>query len=291
LIETRNREVNAVNYKDIQRVGDRHAASIRRAFIDRIVGTVAKTNWQTVEEMIPRGEWAVYNSIQWEQWRPANQVFSSYIEMYNKGLKMCQKEAVKKADFGVVVDEESFKMPNPQAEQWLLTFAAEEVRSITKTDRLLIRDILASGQKSGESIKATARRIKDTIGLTPNQAKSYNNYVNKLKASGVQEAQINKLGIKYRSKLLKTRAETIAITESHTATSRAWSDSVKDAVKDGTITDAEFNYVWWTAPDERRCPICGALHNYKTSVTKPEWPQGEPPVHPRCRCVTIIRRK
>jgi hypothetical protein len=283
--------VNAVDYKEVQRIGDKHSGKIRRAFISRIVGTVAKTNWQTVEEMIPRGEWAVYNSIQWEQWRPAKQVFSSYIEMYNKGLKICQKESVKKADIGVVVDEESFKMPNPEAEQWLLTFAAEEVRSITKTDRLLIREILASGQKSGETIRDTAKRIKDTIGLAPNQAKAYNNYVSKLKASGVKESQIDKLSAKYYNKLLNNRAETIAITESHTATSRAWSDSVKDAVKDGTLTDAEFNYVWWTAPDERRCVICGGLHNYKTSLTNPQWPQGEPPVHPRCRCVTIIRRK
>jgi hypothetical protein len=284
-------EVNAVDYKDVQRVGDKHSGAIRRAFIGRIVGTVAKTNWQTVEEMIPRGEWAVYNSIQWEKWLPAKQIISSYIEMYNLGLKICQKESVKKADFGVVVDEESFRMPNPEAEQWLLSFAAEEVRSITKTDRLLIREILASGQKSGETIRATAKRLKDTIGLTPNQAKAYNNYVSNLKASGRKESQIDKLGDKYYNKLLKNRAETIAITESHNATSRAWSDSVKESVKDGTLTDAEYHYVWFTAPDERRCEICGGLHNYTTSLTNPQWPFGEPSIHPRCRCVTIIRRK
>ena len=211
--------------------------------------------------------------------------------MYNLGLKICQKESVKKADFGVVVDEESFKMPNPEAEHWLLTFAAEEVRSITNTDKLLIREILASGQKNGEPIRVTAKRLRDTIGLAPNQAKAYNNYVNKLKASGKTESQIDKLGAKYYNKLLKNRAETIAITESHSATSRAWSDSVKESIKDGTLKESEFNYVWFTAPDERRCEICGALHNYTTSLTNPQWPQGEPPVHPRCRCVTIIRRK
>lgn len=270
---------------------DKAVRQIRRDFLDRIQQSIDQTNWQEVEARIPHGEIAVYNSIQWGKWQPAKEIFKTYISMYNTCLTFLQKTYVMKADFGIVIDEESFKMPNPKAEQWLMTYAAEEIRAITNTDKLVIRDILANGQKLGQPYKKTAKELSRVIGLTPSQYKAYNNYVTKLSSTGMKSAQIEKLAGKYYNKLLKYRAETIALTESENAVSRAWQDSLDQMVRSGYLKDDEYELVWWTAPDERRCEICGGLHNLTQPPSQAKWPYGEPPVHPRCRCNTFIRRK
>jgi hypothetical protein len=270
---------------------DKAVRQIRRDFLVRIQQSKDQTNWQDVEARIVNGEVAVYNSIQWGKWHAAKEIFRTYISMYNVCLRFLQKMALKKDEFGIVIDDESFKMPNPRAEQWLMTFAAEEIKSITNTDKLLIREVLATGQRTGRTIRDTTKELEKVIGLTPSQYKAYNKYVSNINRTGMKDSQKEKLADKYYNKLLKNRAETIALTESEVAVSQAWQDSLREMVRQGVVTDKEFELVWWTAPDERRCEICGGLHNTTQPPSKPNWPHGEPPVHPRCRCNTFIRSK
>lgn len=48
--------------------------------------------------------------------------------------------------------------------------------------------------------------------------------------------------------------------------------------------DVITRYRWLATLDSRTCPICGALDG-KESKRYDGFPQGAPPVHPRCRCV------
>lgn len=81
------------------------------------------------------------------------------------------------------------------------------------------------------------------------------------------------------------RAETIAITaatEAATAGARAYRDLLRDHY------GLRYEMVWYTAADERVCPICGALHQRR----EPDWASyaNGPPAHPRCRCGVGLRR-
>jgi hypothetical protein len=79
-----------------------------------------------------------------------------------------------------------------------------------------------------------------------------------------------------------TRAESIAITETTRAYSRATSQYQRELADMG-ITMERFNL---TANDELVCPYCGPLHMKPES----EWPnQDGPPWHPRCRCSSELR--
>ncbi len=84
----------------------------------------------------------------------------------------------------------------------------------------------------------------------------------------------------------RRRAETIAITsatEAATAGARAYRDLLREQY------DLDYELVWYTAADERVCPICGALHQRRER----DWASyaAGPPAHPRCRCGVGLRRR
>jgi len=43
---------------------------------------------------------------------------------------------------------------------------------------------------------------------------------------------------------------------------------------------------WNALLDPRTCPVCRPLHG-RTEANPEDFPQGPPPIHPRCRCVLI----
>lgn len=47
------------------------------------------------------------------------------------------------------------------------------------------------------------------------------------------------------------------------------------------------SYRYYTIPDERRCEQCGELHGRVFPMTAYEVGLTAPPIHPRCRCITI----
>lgn len=215
-----------------------------------------------------------------------------YLDMYNRSKSYLQKAAIKKAYIDVDVDAESFRMPNPQAERWLLNFSSTEIQRITEAEMKMVREALAWGQKNLKTHKETAKEIQKTIGLTDKQYGAWTKYRNKLIESGMKLLQVDKATARYYNRMLKYRAETIALTESHTATNRAWHDSVLDAVRQGAISSEEYEMYWLVAPDERLCDQCAAM----AGATSPPHVQdfngrGIPPLHPRCRCTTVVRRK
>ena len=275
-----------------QSIGDKHAVKIKRAFLDRIKLTDIRTNWTLVESVISQGYNAVYNSINWAKWLPGEQVKPAYNEMYNRSQIYLQKYAVKKEALSSTISPESFTMPNPAAEAWVLSWSANEIREITDQDMEMVRSIIANGMHQKLTYKKIAENLRQVIGLTGRQSQAVVNYRKALEDSGKKSELIDILVERYSNRMRKYRAETIALTESHTAVEEAWSDSVTAAVRQGVISPTEYELYWLVASDERLCPQCMAL----AGATSPPDVQlfkghGIPPLHPRCRCVTILQRK
>ena len=275
-----------------QSIGDKHAVKIKRAFLDRIKLTDIRTNWTLVESVISQGYNAVYNSINWAKWLPGEQIKPAYNEMYNRSQIYLQKYAVKKEALSSTISPESFTMPNPAAEAWVLSWSANEIREITDQDMEMVRTIIADGMKQKLTYKKIAQNLRGVIGLTGRQSQAVVNYKKNLEDSGKPPEKVKSLVDRYAERMRKYRSETIALTESHTAIEEAWSDSVTAAVRQGIISPTEYELYWLVASDERLCPQCMAL----AGVTSPPDVQnfkghGIPPLHPRCRCVTILQRK
>jgi hypothetical protein len=79
--------------------------------------------------------------------------------------------------------------------------------------------------------------------------------------------------------LSRSRAESVGITETTTATSEA--EGIGQDILADIGIDASAR--WFTQLDERVCDLCGPLHG----TTQSRWPVGPPPAHPRCRCYLV----
>jgi len=77
------------------------------------------------------------------------------------------------------------------------------------------------------------------------------------------------------------RAERIAVTES----TRIYYESTYQAANANPYVVA---LRWYTAADERVCPICGPNHTVIVPKNQRVWPNGATiPAHPNCRCRAI----
>lgn len=72
--------------------------------------------------------------------------------------------------------EFTFNRLNPTLTQWLDTYSLNLIREIGEGTRTSVRGALLEGMRSGEGPIATARRIKDVVGLTQRQAQAVQNY-------------------------------------------------------------------------------------------------------------------
>lgn len=108
--------------------------------------------------------------------------------------------------------------------------------------------------------------------------------------------QINRMVAKYRDRLTRARAQTMARTSAIDAANAATTQSWKDAVDAGTVALSEVRRYWVVADDERLCPKCEpmpALNADGVGLFEPfQTMDGDimnPTLHPSCRCTVWIR--
>jgi SPP1 gp7 family putative phage head morphogenesis protein len=267
------------SYKVQLAVTDKYAAQLRRAYKQSIRDSINQTNWDWVAKNVPYGYQAVYNAIQWAPWWPVPLLTKAYVEMAKK--TDIQKDAG-------VINPEDFMMDNPGAERWLLQYAATEVTGITDNTKAMLRNVVFEGQRDQLTYQQTAERLKEHLGLTQGQEIAVENYKKTLIKAGKTPAQVDKLTRIYYNKLLSYRAETIALTESHTATSHAWVDQVQDAESRGVLDG--YRLRWLTTPDDRLCDQCAPMSGRTGSIKSGEVDGETPPLHQRCRCVLVTEK-
>ena len=270
-----------ISYKMQLSVTDKYALQLRRAFLKSIKDTKSATDINWVTEQVQRGPEAVYNAIQWHAWWPVPILSKAYNEMFDKSY--IEKEAG-------VLNPEDFVLPNPAAERWMLQYAATEVTGITGKSKEMIRNVIFEGLRDKQTNQQTAERIMNHIGLTKGQEQAVENYRKSLVKNGLPEARIKTLTNSYYNKLLNYRAETIALTESHTATTHAWVDQVQDAGRRGVFGD-EYHLNWLTTPDDRLCDQCASMNGRTGSIDSGSVDGETPPLHQRCRCVLTVTKK
>lgn len=259
-------------------LADQIAKKLQSKFVARVKSSGTATDWSVVENNISISAAAVYGAIVFKPWQPEALLREAYSKSYARA-------GVTKS-----LDETSFTMPNPAAEAWLLKYSSQEVTMVTESERKCVQAILAQGLNSKQTNKRIAQDLKQTLGLNEPQAKAWLKYCDNLRAQGMPKHKVDKLGDAYRNRLLRRRAETVALTESHTATNRAFSDSVKEQYRTGLLDDS-FELVWMAAR-VRLCDKCGTMDGKTAPIGTMDFGgHGIPPLHPRCRCVVVVRKK
>jgi hypothetical protein len=170
-----------------------------------------------------------------------------------------------------------FDALNPMLAQISSTITADRIRVISEDVRQVIRQVVTDGVISGHNPNKTARRVKQSIGLTANQERAVSNYRQALETADARALrsnlrdrrsdrrleriirdggsltpeQIDNLTDRYRQRYLKYRAQTIARTESIRAVQGAQHALTQQAINEGKILPEQVRRFWIYTKDSR----------------------------------------
>ena len=191
----------------------------------------------------------------------------------------------------------SFNKTNPNSLAFAQRRAGELVVSIDAITRNSVRQAIIDAFNEQLDYRATARRIKNVVGLHPQWAKAVTNFEKKefdrLVKSGIKEAtariRATERATRYSDSLKSKRATMIARTEIQIAQNEGRQEGWNQAAKEGYV-DVESQKMWIIAQDERTCDICSELDGeivpWDGTFSSGDETPGR--VHPNCRCTMVI---
>ena len=207
-------------------------------------------------------------------------------------LPMWAQSRPPKVDFKM-----SFNKTNPNSLAFAQRRAGELITSIDNLTRNAIRKTIIDAFNEQLDYRATARRIKNVVGLHPQWADAVTNFEKKeyarLVKSGIKEATARARAIerstRYSDSLKSKRATMIARTEIQIAQNEGRQEGWNQAAKEGYV-DVESQKMWIIAQDERTCDICveldGEIVGWNETFSSGHETPGR--VHPNCRCTMVI---
>lgn len=171
-----------------------------------------------------------------------------------------------------------FDAANPAAIAWAEEHAAELIADVTVNAQAAIRQVVVAGFENGVAPADTAKLIRASIGLTERDAVAVMNYQLKLINDGVVGATAK--AEKYAAKLTKSRAQTIARTETMRAANEG-QQQLWEQAREAGLLDRTAKKVWIVADP---CPICAGMSGETVRIDQTFSIGGDPPAHPNCRC-------
>lgn len=195
--------------------------------------------------------------------------------------------------------EATFDKKNPVAIAFAERHAAEKITQITEQSRLAVRSVITEAFRDGITTQDQARLIKNIVSLSERDALAVQNLRTRMLASPGRVVQAGKVAVRvpplgasvqqldratgaYASRLLKSRAENIARTETMTVANIGQQQYWQQQVSKGKLNRDAMRELIIT-PDERLCPICSAMAGQIVRIDQ-HFDKGEPPFHQRCRC-------
>lgn len=180
-------------------------------------------------------------------------------------------------------------LTNPRAISWAERHAAELVRELTDTSFNAVHQIIVGMFREGIDPQKAARLIRDVIGLDDRYAQAVQNYRRKLEEGDTPEERTEGLVGRYSQRLLRSRADMIARTESMTASNKGQNELWQQAADKGFLDKERARQQWIVTPDERLCDLCNELGDSDPVPLDTAWSTSEgvffnPPAHPSCRC-------
>jgi len=181
---------------------------------------------------------------------------------------------------------------------WINTRGAAEAFRYKEAQLKTWQTILQRGiVEQGLNGTDIAAQLYESTGLTPLQEVTVERHRAALIKEGVSKSAAQKSAAKYAKTIRKRRAVSIGRTELANAYNGSRHITVTDFV-DRQVIHEEIIKRWYSAVDERVCPLCGDLHGTTVALretwvrvdgkTAKETVTGEhPPAHSKCRCVTL----
>ncbi len=226
--------------------------------------------------------WAIGKTAVTEQFDPTDLISGAF---YDAGEAQLE-------DLGDMLSvRPSFNMRSPEAEAWIEKYSGEQIKYLNVAKKYTIKQIILRGFQEGLTSEEQSRMIRQHIGLLPKHVIAVKNYRAGLK--DLDPAVADRLEAKYAKKLLKYRADTIALSEGHTAANEGYRAANASAVKRGVLSPDKWEQYWMVTRDKRLCPKCEEMSGVRADLPDGDFKGdgGGPPLHVRCRCTTGLRRR
>ena len=169
--------------------------------------------------------------------------------------------------------------------------ADQMVATLPNVAKDAVRETIARSIEEGWSIPQTVKELQASIGLTAGYVRALGNYEKGLKARQLAPGKIKTMVAKYKDRLLKQRARTVARTQVTSALNQGRYADWGRKIHGGTLSGGKM-VEWVTTPDDRLCEMCSPLSGLKVPYGQPfSTSVGtvlHPPLHPNCRCTVMI---
>ena len=196
--------------------------------------------------------------------------------------------------------ERMFNQVSSRAVNYARTRSGQLITAIDESNRRAIRQVITRSFTEPMTVDDLALTLRRMIGLHPRWATAVERFhdtnlrrlINEGQPTATARQIADDMSLKYRSKLIRRRAEMIARTEIQQAQNFSREASWQAADRAGLI-DPRAEKEWRTAPLGSRygppCPTCTALRG-----TRVPWNgvfdngASMPPAHPNCRCTAVL---
>jgi hypothetical protein len=176
---------------------------------------------------------------------------------------------------------------------WARRRAGELIQGVSQETRYAVRRIVETAVARGTAPRETGKLLESVVGLTDRQAQAVARYRETLIAEGVKPATVDRMTARYGARLLRLRAQNIALTETIRAANEGrravWSRNVQE----GTILPDRWEREWVAIvpSDGRTCRYCIGQDGQRAPIDG-TYPNGDsgPPGHTRCRCTESLVR-
>lgn len=266
---------------------DSGKSAFREALEDHWNAQRRELNNASILEAIESGE---LPQEVWDEWQDqtARIVEEHYNEQWERAARFGAARLVDVIAQRVEVDVD-FAPFRAAIAEWTETRAAATIEGLNDVQRRAVRAVLRETLAGdGITVGDLDRALRPIIGLTPRQALAVRARRRVLIDQGNTPRDVERAALRYADRLTRVRSERIARTEVAAAYNQGHLSFVSAAEEEGLIDNARKE--WYTAEDERVCPICFPLHEVRVGIGQvfPGVGVDAPPAHPSCRCTMLF---
>lgn len=183
-------------------------------------------------------------------------------------------------------------LANPAIRDYINKKIARLVQDITHETRVQVREMVTRSFERALTPREAAEEIQGSIGLHKRYREALRNYRRGLMEKGIAGNKLSNLLDRRENELLKSRAMTVARTETRQAVNHGQRTVWREAARQGLIDKQEAKRVW-VIDGEGVCDICEPMDGVETTIDEPFisptiGPTEPGEAHPNCACVEVL---
>lgn len=311
-----------MNAEEMDKLVAQLEGKVRRSFVEMVRSMRSENSITELAGKISRGDLTnLVEGVDVAVEKLATDISAGYVKAGQKAARWLNEKVPRAVRFNIASEDSM---------AWMEEMQSSITRSLVTEQQELARMVIADGRVRGLTDAQIAEEVRDSIGLTKEQYKHVSSYRRSLETGDYQNALGRKLGDKrststlraarsenkllgaeridrmvgrYRDRFVRSRADTVALTEANGASHAGVQELLEQAIENGDVSANDLERVWVTRGDHKVRSTHRTMNNQVRSMNQPfksgggvllKYP-GDPDAPGietvNCRCVIRIKYK